>query len=159
MVPICCQIIVISILRAALSYQLGINHDITPSVPDLFFKLLLLEFLWHNDWHTFLTRLQISSFTCHCNIFVERMEALCSLTPLKVMVQSLIPVLGRMFCHVIFIYKIIVNFASDQSLVFFFQIFADLILLGHVLFVPRVSVIILLLRYELNSHFINFVFL
>lgn len=51
------------------------------------------------------------------------------------------------------------NLFSDKTLIFFFQIFNDLVHLRHAFDVIRISKVILLLSDELYSHFVNLILL
>ena len=57
----------------------------------------------------------------------------------------------------VFVDQIVIHFISDQALVFFLQVFTNLLLLCHVLFVLWVSEVVLLFRNEFNTHFVNFI--
>ena len=145
MISVGCQILVVSALRSGPPDQLRIDHDIVPSVSDLVFKLLTFKLLWHHNGDPLLaSMLQVSCLSRDSHVVVVGVEGLGGLRSLKIMLQSLVPVLGRVVGHVVFVNEIVVNFPFDDRLVLVLQVILNLVFLSFILFVCWVPKVILL---------------
>ena len=138
--------------------KLRVNHDCLPGISDLILDLLLFELLGHDDASANLWCLKVACLACHRDILVEFVERL-GLDNRRVVLLRLHSILSRILDHLVLLEQVRIDLLLDDGLILLLHVVDYLCGLGDVLVLNMVPEVVLLFRYEFDSHLVDFVFL